>query len=44
MGMEWFCSAICIPFEMQTALLTLPILDLEAVNVSEHMLSILSEE
>lgn len=40
MGMEWFCSAICIPFEMQPALLTLPVLDLEAVDVSEHMLSI----
>lgn len=44
MGVEWFCSAICIPFEMQSALLILPVLDLEAVDVSEHMLSILSEE
>lgn len=44
MGTEWFCSEICIPFEMQSALLTLPVLDLEAVSVSEHMLSILSDE
>lgn len=32
--MEWFCSAICIAFEMQSSLLILPVLDLEAVDVS----------